>query len=85
MLHNIYDIQRLSTRLSNTTANPSDFFIFITSLYNLPDLIKISDLMGLNVFDEVKSKIKDLMNSKPKTLDFLIDEKNKKIKSNDRR
>ena len=33
-----------------------------TSLYNLPDLIKISDLMGLNVFDEVKSKIKDLMN-----------------------
>lgn len=62
LLHNIYDIQRLSTRLSNTTANPRDFLSLKTSLYNLPDLIKISDLMGLNVFDEVKSKIKDLMN-----------------------
>ena len=31
--------------------------------------------------ENILRKIKDLMNSKPKTLDFLIDEKNKKIKS----
>ena len=30
--------------------------------------------------ENILRKIKDLMNSKPKTLDFLIDEKNKKIK-----
>ena len=31
--------------------------------------------------ENILRKIKDLMDSKPKTLDFLIDEKNKKIKS----
>ena len=38
-LEKIYDIQRLSTRISNGSANPRDFVSLKTSLFALPELL----------------------------------------------
>lgn len=44
-LEKIYDIQRLSTRLSNNSANPRDFLGLKASLFMLPQII--NELKGL--------------------------------------
>ena len=38
LLEKIYDIQRLATRMSNSSANPKDFLSLKSSLMMLPDL-----------------------------------------------
>ena len=53
-LKNIYDIQRLSTRLSNSSANPKDFLSLKTSLQFLPQLVMTAKSAGLNVFDRIE-------------------------------
>ena len=60
MLQGIYDIQRLSTRLSNTTAMPRDFLSLRDSLKALPDLIKISKSIGLDVFKSIENSLEKL-------------------------
>ena len=56
-LKNIYDIQRLSTRLSNGTANPRDFLSIKTSLQALPDLVNVAKSIGLSVFDKIETSL----------------------------
>ena len=56
-LRSIYDIQRVSTKLSNTTANPKDFISLKLSLNALPELVEITEKMGLNTFDNVKENL----------------------------
>ena len=56
-LKNIYDIQRLSTRLSNGTANPRDFLSLKMSLFALPDLVNYAKSIGLEVFDKIEESL----------------------------
>ena len=59
-LKNIYDIQRLSTKLSNTTASPRDFLSLKTSLYMLPELVNTAESIGLSVFKPIADSIEML-------------------------
>ena len=56
-LKNIYDIQRLSTRLSNGTANPRDFLSLKLSLQTLPVLVKTVKDTELELFDSVNNSM----------------------------
>ena len=53
-LKNIYDIQRLSTRLSNSSATPKDFLSLKISLQFLPQLVATAKSAGLNVFANIE-------------------------------
>ena len=48
ILETIYDIQRLSTRISNTSANPRDFAGLKTSLKVLPELLDTASVLENN-------------------------------------
>ncbi len=56
-LNNIYDIQRLSTKLSNGTANPRDFLSLKMSLSNVPPLVELSKSAGLNIFEKLEDSL----------------------------
>ncbi len=60
ILRNIYDIQRLSTRVSNSSATPRDFVSLKTSLMALPELINTAKSAGLNVFDSIENRLQDI-------------------------
>lgn len=53
LLGKIYDIQRLSTRLSNNSANPRDFLGVNDTLKLLPELINITDKLSIKVFEKL--------------------------------
>ena len=53
LLEKIYDIQRLSTRLSNNSANPKDFLSLKASLQMLPELIEVSTALENNPFKNI--------------------------------
>ena len=53
-LEQIYDIQRLSTKLSNGTCNPRDFVNIKLSLEHLPEILEYVNLLDTTLFDEVK-------------------------------
>ena len=59
-LNQIYDIQRLSTRLSSVSAMPKDFLSLKSSLMVLPDLYNQAKACDLNIFDEIEDKIESL-------------------------
>ncbi len=59
-LKNIYDIQRLSTKLSNTSANPKDFLSLKMSLDFLPSLVECAKSIGLDVFHPIDEYVCDL-------------------------
>ena len=52
-LEKIYDIQRLSTRLSNNSANPKDFLSLKASLQMLPELIEAASELENNPFKNI--------------------------------
>ena len=60
LLQDVYDIQRLSTRISNGSANPRDFVSLKTSLKVVPELVKTASNAGLNIFSEIESQIQDI-------------------------
>lgn len=60
ILTNIYDIQRLTTRISNGTASPKDFVGIKLSLMALPNLINIAKSININLFDEIYSKLEQI-------------------------
>ena len=59
-LRNIYDIQRLSTKLSNTTASPRDFLSLKASLCVLPELVEAAKSIGLEVFNTIEEHLESL-------------------------
>lgn len=61
VLNQIYDIQRLSTRLSSSVAMPKDFVALKDSLSYLETLQKLVKACDLNTFDSISSKIPDLI------------------------
>lgn len=60
ILRNIYDIQRLSTRVSNNSATPRDFVSLKASLMTLPELINTAKSTGLNIFDNIETRLPDI-------------------------
>ena len=61
-LRGIYDIQRLSTKLSNISATPRDFLSLKTSLQALPDLVEVTKSIDLKIFSNIENdldKLKD--------------------------
>lgn len=59
-LKNIYDIQRLSTRLSNISAMPKDFLSLKVSLQALPPLVESVKALGLDVFKPIEDRVDEL-------------------------
>ena len=53
LLEKIYDIQRLATRMSNSSANPRDFLSLKTSLMILPDLLDATEKLEYNPLAEI--------------------------------
>lgn len=60
-LENVFDIQRLTTRLSNGTVSPRDFISLKHSLFQLPEIINLVSMINSDMFDEVKSFQTELM------------------------
>lgn len=60
ILRNIYDIQRLSTRISNNSANPKDFVALKGSLMALPELITTTKSIGLGLFNNIENKLPEI-------------------------
>ena len=59
-LNQIYDIQRLATRLSSTVALPKDFLSLKDSLLVLPDLLKLVKDSDIAIFDGIEDNIPQL-------------------------
>lgn len=53
LLSKVYDIQRLSTRLSNNSANPRDFLGINETLKLLPELINITNKLSIKAFEKL--------------------------------
>ena len=53
LLKEIYDIQRISTKLSNESGNPRDFLNLKSSLAALPELFSVAENAGLSVLNNV--------------------------------
>ena len=62
MLRDIYDIQRLATRMSNNSANPRDFLSLKTSLNRIPELVEATKSIGLKVFTNIEDSLISLSN-----------------------
>lgn len=53
LLSKVYDIQRLSTRLSNNSANPRDFLSLKDTLLLLPEIISTTKELDTNAFEKL--------------------------------
>lgn len=53
-LENIYDIQRLSTRMSNGSASPKDFVSLKLSLLMLPRLLEVTQTLENDMFSNIR-------------------------------
>ncbi len=63
-LEKIYDIQRLSTRMSNGSASPKDFVSLKLSLSMLPKILEVTQGLEYDVFSSVReyeAQIQDLV------------------------
>ena len=56
----ISDIQRLSSKMSNNSANPRDFISLSTSLKVLPKILNITKNIGITLFDSIEEKITEI-------------------------
>ncbi len=61
IMRDIYDIQRLSSRMSNGSANPRDYLSLKTTLQNIPSLTESAESAGIHIFDFIKNKIGDIV------------------------
>ena len=53
ILARTYDIQRLSARLSNNSANPRDFLSLKETLFKLPEIISLTKEVDTKLFDKI--------------------------------
>jgi DNA mismatch repair protein MutS len=73
LLRNIYDIQRLSTKLSNTTATPKDFLSLKSSLMFLPELVETAKSINLPIFEVIEEHL-DALNDYTEMIEKTIKE-----------
>lgn len=59
-LEKMYDIQRLSTRISNGSANPRDFLSLKESLFALPALLECVNQLENNPLEKINSYIEEI-------------------------
>lgn len=59
-LEKVYDIQRLSTRMSNGSASPRDFLSLKESLFVLPELAKIAESLEFNPLKKIESYLPEI-------------------------
>jgi len=59
-LERIYDIQRLSTKISNNTAMPKDFISLMMSLQALPELVRLTKEADLKIFEELENHLPNI-------------------------
>ena len=71
LLEKIYDIQRLATRMSNSSANPRDFLSLKTSLAMLPELLQAASTLNNNPLAGIE-KYKDEIVEYTKLIDRTI-------------
>ena len=71
ILENIYDIQRLSTRISNGSASPKDFVGLKISLSMLPKLLEVTQTLEYDVFKEIR-KYSDVIENLVQMIDNTI-------------
>ena len=74
LLEKIYDIQRLATRMSNSSANPRDFLSLKSSLMILPDLLDATEKLEYNPLAEI-NKYRDEISEYASLIDRTIAEK----------
>ena len=72
-LERIYDIQRLSTRMSNASASPRDFLSLKESLFVLPQIIEITAELEHNPFERIKECVFEILEY-ANLIDRTIDE-----------
>jgi len=61
ILNRVYDIQRLSTRLSNNSANPRDFLSLKDTLILLPEIIEATAELDLSMFSKLSEYQEELV------------------------
>ena len=61
ILEKVYDIQRLSTRMSNSSATPRDYVSLKTSLYMLPKLLETTKSLENNPFNNIEEYIDEII------------------------
>lgn len=72
LLKEIYDIQRISTKLSNESGNPRDFLNLKYSLAALPEIFSVASKAGLTILDDVaryESHLSDFYDIIERTID----------------
>ena len=60
LFKDIADIQRLTSRMSNGSANPRDFISLKTSLRVLPELVETAKSADLDIFDSIEERLNDI-------------------------
>ena len=60
LLEKVYDIQRLATKISNSSANPRDFISLKTSLFSLPNLFDTASALENNPLANVEQYKDDI-------------------------
>ena len=56
-MRDIYDIQRLSSRMSNGTASPRDYLSLKTTLKAFPNLVNITKSANIDIFKNIESEL----------------------------
>ena len=59
-LQKVYDIQRLSTRMSNGSASPRDFLSLKDSLFVLPELVEIASNLEYNPLQPISDYLSEI-------------------------
>lgn len=60
LLDKIYDIQRLATRMSNSSASPKDFISLKQSLYVLPELLEATRELKYDMFSSIREYAEEI-------------------------
>ena len=60
LLEKMYDIQRLSTRISNSSASPRDFLSLKESLFALPELLECTNNLEHNPLQKINDYIEEI-------------------------
>ena len=60
LLEKMYDIQRLSTRISNSSASPRDFLSLRDSLFALPELLEYANNLDNNPLKKINEYIEEI-------------------------
>ena len=73
IMRDIYDIQRLSSRMSNGTANPRDYLSLKTTLQAIPNLVSAAKNTEIDLFKNIETEL-DNISGYSELIEKTIDE-----------